>query len=83
MRQVAYSPLALRQLERIDPVWSKRIRQKVEQYAANPDSLANQVKALKGCKALRLRVGDYRVVFTADARILFVTKIGHRRDVYD
>jgi mRNA interferase RelE/StbE len=83
MRQVSYSPLALRQLERIDPIWSRRIRNKVGQYAADPASLANQVKALKGSKGLRLRVGDYRVIFTADAVVLFVMRVGHRREIYE
>ncbi|HUY68517.1 MAG TPA: type II toxin-antitoxin system RelE/ParE family toxin [Alphaproteobacteria bacterium] len=83
MRQVVYSPLALRQLEKIDSAWSRRIRAKIEQYAADPASLAPQVKTLKGSKGLRLRVGDYRVVFTADAKVLFIMKVGHRRDVYD
>lgn len=61
----------------------ERILTKMRQYAADPWSLANQVSALKGVKALRLRVGDYRVVFTDDGTVVLVLKVGHRRDVYD
>lgn len=83
MRLISYSPLALKQLERIDRVWAGRIREKIRQYTDDPGSLANQIKALKGSKGLRLRVGDYRIIFTADAKIMFIVKVGHRRDIYD
>lgn len=56
---------------------------KIEQYAADPASLANQVKALKGVVAYRLRVGDYRVIFSEDAIVLLVLKVGHRREIYE
>jgi mRNA interferase RelE/StbE len=45
-----------------------------------------------GCKKLRggdkewrLRVGDYRIVYVIDAaaKIIDVTRIAHRRDVYE
>jgi mRNA interferase RelE/StbE len=49
----------------------------------NPSALRNQIKPLKGVKALRLRVGDYRVIFTEEGVILLILKIGHRRDIYE
>ena len=41
------------------------------------------MKALTG-GAYRLRVGDYRILFTIETEILLVlvVKVGHRRDVY-
>lgn len=48
-----------------------------------PAALAGQVRRLQGWSgALRLRVGDYRVIFTADGIVLQVLKVAHRRDVY-
>ena len=49
---------------------------------ANPATLGNQVKKLKGSRYLRLRVGDYRVVFTEDGIVMEIIHIGHRREVY-
>ncbi len=83
MRLITYTPLALKQLEKLDRMWAMRIREKIRQYADDPVGLANQVKALKGSKGLRLHVGDYRVIFTADAKVLFIIKVGHRRDIYE
>jgi mRNA interferase RelE/StbE len=43
---------------------AKLIRTKIRQYADNASSQANNVKALVGVDAKRLRVGDFRVIFT-------------------
>jgi mRNA interferase RelE/StbE len=42
------------------------------------------VAKLQGQEAYRLRVGDYRVLFTIDdvKRVVLVYAVGHRRDVY-
>jgi len=55
------------------------------------ESLAS-VPRPSGCKKLRggenhwrIRVGDYRIVYTIDdrKRLIEVTRIRHRRDVYE
>ena len=59
------------------------VRAKIDQLAADPDLLANTVKRLQGRPGFRLRVGDYRVIFTEDGTVLDVLAIGHRREVYE
>jgi mRNA interferase RelE/StbE len=83
MRTIRYSDPALKQLRAIGPVMAKRVMAKLDQFAADPSALANQVKRLQGMDALRLRVGAYRVIFTDDGMVLLVLKVGHRRDIYD
>ncbi len=41
-------------------------------------------KKLKGREEFRLRVGDYRILYTVDYgnRALSISAIGHRREVY-
>lgn len=41
-------------------------------------------KRLKGSEEFRIRVGDYRVLYTVEhiSRCLTISAIGHRRDVY-
>jgi mRNA interferase RelE/StbE len=81
--EIVYTSTALRQLSAIAKKPAQLIIRKLDQYAADPASLANQVKKLKGTDFLRLRVGDYRVIFTQDGRVVMVLKIGHRRAIYD
>jgi mRNA interferase RelE/StbE len=41
------------------------------------------VKRLKGRRGLRLRVGDWRVIFYEEAGSIVVVAVGHRREIYD
>ncbi|MEW6643623.1 MAG: type II toxin-antitoxin system RelE/ParE family toxin [Pseudomonadota bacterium] len=62
---------------------ARLIRGKIEQYAARPASLANNVKKLQGRDGYRLRVGDWRVIFDQDGRVLDVLQIGPRGSIYE
>jgi mRNA interferase RelE/StbE len=41
------------------------------------------VKPLKGVAGMRLRAGDWRVLFTITADTITIHAVGHRRDIYD
>jgi mRNA interferase RelE/StbE len=83
-RRVEYSSEATRTLMRIDRATSKRIREKVDLLAIDPEALANNVRALKGAEGLmRLRVGDWRVIYTADLVVLLVLKVAPRGSAYE
>lgn len=62
---------------------AERIRSKVRQYADDPASQANNIKALKGREGIRLRVGDWRVIMDDQADVLDVLKIGPCGGVYE
>ena len=61
---------------------ARRIVGKIEAYAADPASQQNNVKALKGRDAIRLRVGDWRVILQ-DGVVLDIIDIGPRGGIYD
>ncbi len=84
VRRVEYSRDAARALARMDQATSRRIRGKVQQLAAEPEALANNVRALKGSSGLkRLRVGDWRVIFTETLVVIAVQKVAPRGAVYE
>lgn len=83
MKPITYKPAALKVLRRMSRTEAKRITGKIEQYASDPASLANNVKALKGREGIRLRVGDWRVIMDDQGDVLDVLKIGPRGGVYD
>jgi mRNA interferase RelE/StbE len=58
-------------------------RSKIAQYAENPAAQARNVKALSGVDAFRLRVQDFRVVFSETADTITVLDIGPRGGIYD
>jgi len=69
-------------LRRIPANTAKRIIGKIEAYANDPASQANNVKALKGREGIRLRVGDWRVIMH-DGEVLDVLDIGPRGGIYE
>lgn len=62
----------------------KRIAKKLDELAQNPrPSGATVLENAEGL--LRIRVGDYRVIYQVDDAMglaVLVVKIGHRKDVY-
>lgn len=59
------------------------VRAKIDQYAANPASLANNVARLQGRSGFRLRVGDWRILFDEHGAVLEILDVGPRGGVYD
>lgn len=82
MLEIRYSPQARQFLRKADKADSDRIRAKIEQYAESPDSLKNQIKRLQGLPYYRLRVGNYRVIFSETGEVMKIEKIGKRGNVY-
>jgi mRNA interferase RelE/StbE len=41
------------------------------------------VKALKGATGMRLRSGDWRVLFTMKGNTITIHVVGHTSDIYD
>lgn len=83
MRRIAYSREALKTLRRMPANVAKTIRAKIELYAADPTSVANNVKKLRARPGYRLRVGDWRVIFDRDGNVLSVLRIGPRGGIYE
>ncbi|MGH6922342.1 MAG: type II toxin-antitoxin system RelE family toxin [Propylenella sp.] len=84
MTRISYSRAALRTLMRMPRNIARLIRSKIEQCAADPTSLANNVKSLKGePRYFRLRVGDWRVVFGEGKDEIRVIRIAPRGSAYD
>jgi len=82
MKAVTYSRSVLKVLRRMPRDSAERVVAKVEQYAADPASQANNVTALQGRDGIRLRVGDWRVIMH-DGEVLAVLQIGPRGSIYD
>jgi mRNA interferase RelE/StbE len=62
----------------------QRLKPKIDALAQNPRP-SGVVKLSGEDDLYRIRVGDYRVIYSIqDNRLLvLVVKIGHRRDIYD
>lgn len=82
MKPITYTRAATKALRRMPANASALIMTKVEQYAADPAALGNNVKALTGRTGIRLRVGDWRVIMD-DGIVLAVLDVGPRGSIYE
>lgn len=83
-RRIEYSREAAKTLLRIDRTTAQRLRAKIQMVASDPAALANNITSLKGDAGLmRLRVGDWRVIYTVDLVVLLVVKVAPRGGAYD
>ncbi len=74
MHQLVIDRYAQKQLGKIPPPHFNRIIKAINELATNPRPLG-----------YRIRIGDYRVIYNIEDKILtvFVIDIGHRKDIYD
>jgi mRNA interferase RelE/StbE len=81
---IQFKPAAERDLKRIkDRAVLRRIAGAIDGLAANPRP--RNAKVLQGASSiLRIRVGDYRILYTIEDAVLLVlvVRIGRRREVY-
>jgi mRNA interferase RelE/StbE len=80
---VEFRRAAEKDLRRLAPVIQRRVLRTVENLATDPRPPG--CRKLQGSdNAFRIRVGDYRVVYTVDDSVLIVAieRVRHRGEVY-
>lgn len=82
MLEILYRTPAQRVLARLPRDRAATIQSKITQLAIAPETLANNLKAVKGSDAMRLRVGDWRVFFRLRDQTLEVITIEPRGRAY-
>lgn len=81
--RIEVRPAAVRALRKLDPPVARRVQAAIALLAEDPRPPAS--RPLRGRPAWRVRVGDYRIIYTIedDVLLVVVVTLGHRRDVYD
>jgi mRNA interferase RelE/StbE len=80
--KIEFRPSAKKQLSGLESVARQRIHGAIELLKTDP--IPPGAKRLRGRNDYRIRVGDYRVIYSlrAGKLIILIVAIGHRRDVY-
>lgn len=81
--RIELRPAALRALRKVDRQLRGRIQGAIALLAKDPRPPNS--RELKGREAFRVRVGDYRIIYTVrdDVLLVLVVTLGHRSNVYD
>jgi len=80
---VQIAPSALRALKKLDRTTRRRVSHEIDRLADDPRPIG-ATKMRGDEQAWRVRVGDYRVIYTIEDAvvIVYVIAVGHRRDIY-
>lgn len=80
--KILFVKSAEKELLRLNKNLAQRILQKISLLKDNPHGYNSQ--KLEGGKGYRIRIGDYRVVYTinAEEQTIVIIKVRHRKDVY-
>jgi mRNA interferase RelE/StbE len=84
MYRLQYRRQARNYLARLPLKTKTAIVNKLNELAVNPDNADLNIEILKGREGFRLRVGQYRVIYTRqdDQLIIEVVKVRSRGDIY-
>jgi mRNA interferase RelE/StbE len=80
--ELVVRPSVYRDVKGIPPRELKRILERMEALRVDPHP-ANSVK-LSGQESYRIRQGNYRIIYEIEdaRRVVVVSKVGHRREIY-
>ncbi|HEX9548311.1 MAG TPA: type II toxin-antitoxin system RelE/ParE family toxin [Acidimicrobiales bacterium] len=80
--RIEVRPAALRALRKLDREIRPRIEGAIALLAEDPRPPAS--RPLRGRDGYRVRVSDYRIIYTVqdDVLLVVVVTLGHRREVY-
>lgn len=81
--RIELRPAAARDLRKLDPQVRRRVQGAIALLAHDPRPPG--ARALRGRPGFRVRVGDYRIIYTVedDVLLVVVVRLGHRSDVYN
>lgn len=79
MYKINYSTKALKFLKRSPPKLREIIMEKISLLARDPFAKILNIKKLKGREGYRLRVGDYRILYSIENDIvtIYIVDIAH------
>ena len=81
--KVTLMPRAIKALEKINEPYYSNIKTAIYSLSDNPRP--NGYRKLKGRLGYRLRIADYRIIYSINDNELIVNviNIGHRKDIYE
>lgn len=82
MLKIKWTKEAVSDLKSLEKIFVKRIISKITWFGENFDSLTPEMLSNKLNNLYKMRVGNYRIIFSINNDILQIEWIGHRKDVY-
>ena len=81
MFELEWKKSAIKDIYRLEKEISSRIFKKIDELKSGFQS--KDIKRIQGEDKFRLRIGDYRVLFSMENNLITIWKIGHRKNICD
>ena len=82
MPKVEWEKSALDDLQEIDKPVIKRILNKISWFSQHFDNITPESLTGDMAGLFKLRVGDWRVIYTIEKDVIIIKAVGHRREIY-
>ncbi len=82
MLSIEWTESAIEDLKKLDKPISRRVLTRITWFSSNferviPEPLTGEFKG-----TFKLRIGEWRVVYTVEGKTILIQFIGHRRNIY-
>lgn len=79
MKTIVLNPGAAKSFDRLAPATQRQLSEALHRYAI---SGTGDTKAMAASPTVRMRSGDFRIIFDEDAHRIVVLAVGDRKDIY-
>ncbi len=80
---IRYSRTSAKEISKLDILVKRKIKKDIEtKLIKDPIGNSTKLREFKISGVRRFRVGNYRVIFTINKKIIEVLRVGHRREIY-
>ena len=82
MYSYEFKSKALKQLKKLDKSVQRKIIEHLDQISTQEVLFSNKRLTQFKIGSFRLRVGDYRLVYDIDGKMITILLLGHRKEIY-
>jgi len=80
--KVEWTDGAIEDLEKLDKAVARRVLGKITWFSKNFEQFVLEPLGGEFKEAYKLRVGNWRVVYTVERKTVIIQSVGHRREIY-
>ena len=82
MINIEWTEEAIKDLEKLDKPVAQKILRKLSWFSKNFESIVPEPLSGEFKGTFKLRVGDWRIIYTVKGKTVTILFVGHRREIY-
>jgi len=82
LAKIVWTEGAIKDIENVDKLIARRILKRIAWLASNFEQVAAEPLAGEFKGTFKLRIGDWRAVYSAEGDSIIIQLVGHRREIY-